>query len=134
MSTALRTAKSVAEHFTLSQEAIAGGVLDAHIGKDEGTVTVLRAISADIDRVGIALLDMMRDHKDAPDVFLPTLYAKCVELGERVVFKLSVLLDGQVDPPLPLQDAHLCAVLALAMARDYLTNGEVGSDGEAFCY
>lgn len=134
MSTALHTARDMAEHFALTQESLAGCVLDARLVGDEVSAAVYQTISADIDRAGVAMTDLIRDHKDDPGAFLPALYAKCVELGECIVFKLSVLLDGKTDPPEGVMDAHLYAVLALAMARDYLTNGEVSGDDEAFCY
>ncbi len=124
MSTALTTAKAIAEHFALTQETLAAGILTDLEGDGSG-VGVLQSISADIDRAGVAMTDVINTHKDDPDVFLPFIYAKAIELGECVVYRLSVLLDGKMDPPAHLMDAHLYAVLALAMAQDYLTNGEV---------
>lgn len=121
MSGALIAARDMSNMF-----ADAGEQLQAHVQQhgDEGAAA---SILEDIDQTGQLILDMLKGSTDIEADIALVLKAG-VELGERVVFRLSTLLHDRDEDSEDVRQAHLSAVIALTIVTTYLSEGEVRHD------
>ena len=98
----------------------------------DGTAThrdAAMSVHDDIDRAGVACLDIILSGDiNRPEDWIHALIGKTQDLAERVVFRLSSILEDHGTPPRDLALAHIHAVVALAAIDEYLTHGERGSD------
>lgn len=128
--TAVLVAQSVTNVFDVVADQITRHIAD--VGDPNG---VMQSIVDDIDRTATAMLDMVMDSPRSPHLWLHVLMDRELQLGERVAFRLSCLLqdsDTDTDPNSTrlLRLAHANTIGALSSVLAYLTIGETEGDGD----
>lgn len=118
MSTALTTARDMANMFADAAEQLAAYAATT----DSEHARVCASISDDINTEGLTILGLVKDAGEDPEGVLPLVLEAGLQLGERVVFRLSVLLEDEEDERIRM--AHLSAVIALTLINTYLSEGE----------